>query len=122
MSEGARVFIPLKSSGAFHSSFMEPSEKEFEKYLKDFQFASLKIPVISNVYARPYNDKEIKKTLTDKITHSVKWTETIRYLMGKGVNEFEEIGPGKVLAGLIQKIRKEAEPLIIKDNMVKEKK
>jgi trans-AT polyketide synthase/acyltransferase/oxidoreductase domain-containing protein len=116
MSAGARVFIPLKSSGAFHSSFMGPSKKEFEKYLKDFQFSSLKIPVISNVYARPYNDKDIKAILSDQITHSVKWTETIRYLMGKGVNAFEEIGPGKVLTGLIGKIQKEEKPLIIKDN------
>jgi len=114
---GAKLYIPLKVSGAFHSRYMEDAKTEFEQFLEDFEFSELSIPVISNVEARPYKREKIKQLLADQINHSVKWTEGIRYLMGKGVEEFEEIGPGRVLTGLIQKIQKEAGPLIISETV-----
>ncbi|MGA1876318.1 MAG: ACP S-malonyltransferase, partial [bacterium] len=95
---GARLFIPLKVSGAFHSRYMEPARREFERFLESFEFSSPAIPVISNVEARPYTRDKVKRLLADQITHSVRWTESIRYLMGKGVTEFKETGPGTVLA------------------------
>ncbi|MGA1790301.1 MAG: ACP S-malonyltransferase, partial [bacterium] len=113
----AKLYIPLKVSGAFHSRYMETARGEFEAFLENFKFRDLTIPVISNVKARAYTKERIKQLLADQINHSVKWTESIRYLMGKGVEEFEEVGPGRVLTGLIQKIRKEAEPLVIPENM-----
>ena len=92
---------------------MREAKQEFEKVLQLTKFNPLTIPVISNVHARPYQPAGLKQTLADQINHSVKWTESIRYLMGIKEMEFEEIGPGKVLTGLIQRIKKEAEPLVV---------
>jgi trans-AT polyketide synthase/acyltransferase/oxidoreductase domain-containing protein len=108
-----KMFSPLKTSGAFHSRYMEEAKRQFEVFLSSYEFSTLKISVISNVYARPYQQTDIKRNLTEQITHPVKWTESIRYLMGLGEMEFLEIGTGRVLTGLIQRIKKEAEPLII---------
>jgi len=106
------MYIPLNVSAAFHSRYMEKMKNEFEEYLHDFNFLEIKIPVISNVTARPYQQADIKKNIVNQITGSVQWTESIRYLLGLfGADgmEFEEVGPGRVLAGLIKKIRKESE-------------
>ncbi|MCP3923116.1 MAG: ACP S-malonyltransferase [Desulfobacterales bacterium] len=109
---GARMYIPLNVSGAFHSQYMASAKEEFKSFLNDIDFSEIKIPVISNTHARPYEKEKIKENLTDQITHSVKWTESICYLMGKGKMEFEEVGPGNVLTGLIRQIEKEGTPII----------
>ena len=111
--DNVKIFTTLKTSGAFHSPYMEEAKKEFAIFLNNFEFLNLTIPVISNVYARPYQQSQIKQNLIKQITHPVKWTESIRYLMGLGEINFEEIGTGKVLTGLIKRITKEAEPLVI---------
>jgi malonyl CoA-acyl carrier protein transacylase len=113
--KAVNMFIPLNVSGAFHSRYMSGAKEKFAKFLNTFTFNSLSVPVISNVYARPYQEGQVQATLAKQLTSPVKWTETIRYLMGKGEMEFEEIGPGKVLTGLIGRIKKDAEPLIVKD-------
>ncbi len=105
-------YIPLNVSGAFHSRYMNNAKKEFEEFISAFTFSKLTIPVISNISARPYKSEDVKKNLVDQITHPVKWTESIRYLMGCGEMEFEEIGPGNILKRLIQSIQKEATPLV----------
>ncbi|MFT0802670.1 ACP S-malonyltransferase [Bacillus swezeyi] len=105
------MFLPLNVSGAFHSRYMNQAKQEFEQFLQSFHFSPLSIPVISNVFARPYTNESIKTTLSDQINQSVKWTESIRFLIGKGQMEFEEIGPGHVLTGLIHRIKKDAEPI-----------
>lgn len=109
-----QMFIVLKTSGAFHSRYMEEAKTEFDVFLHAFKFSELTIPVISNVHARPYKQSDIKQNLVEQITHPVKWTESIRYLLGCGEMEFEEIGVGKVLTGLVRRIKNEAEPLVIK--------
>ncbi|MCB0191370.1 MAG: ACP S-malonyltransferase [Anaerolineae bacterium] len=113
---GARLVIPLQVSAAFHSQLMVPAAERFADFLTPFEFKALKIPVIANVTARPYptaNPTEtIKKMVVEQITHPVQWTDSIRYLLGKGETEFEEIGPGAVLTGLVRRIRQEATPLI----------
>lgn len=114
---GAAMYVVLKVSGAFHSRYMEPAQKEFAEFLQNFQFADPVIPVISNVQARPYQKGEVKKNLLEQFTASVQWTDSIRYLMGKGVEEMEQIGPGKVLTDLVKKIKKEAEPLVIQESI-----
>jgi trans-AT polyketide synthase, acyltransferase and oxidoreductase domains len=107
------MVIPLKTSGAFHSRYMAEAKKEFSIFLEQFKFVELKVPVISNINARPYKQIDIKQNLVEQITNPVKWTECIRYLMGLGGMEFEEIGPGKILTGLVRRISKESEPLVI---------
>ncbi|MDF2564141.1 MAG: PfaD family protein [Massilibacillus sp.] len=111
--KGVKMYVILKTSGAFHSRYMEQSRKEYEGFISNIQFSELMIPVISNFTARPYKQSEIRQNLIQQITHPVKWTESIRYLMGLGEMEFEEIGPGKVLSGLARRIKNEAEPLIV---------
>ncbi len=104
---GARLCKLLNVSGAFHTQYMQPAKEKFDDYLASFEFSELTIPVISNVDAQPYEQNRIKENLVRQITSSVKWTESICYLMNQGDMAFEEIGPGKVLTGLIRNIKKE---------------
>lgn len=99
---GAKMFIPLKVSGAFHSPYMKHAADEFSRFIEQFVFHDLKIPVISNINASPYEQDKIKETLVNQITSPVRWTETIHYLRNKGETEFIEAGPGKVLSGLLK--------------------
>ena len=112
---GARLFFPLPVSAPSHSRYMEPAIREYDEFLKGFEFKEPKIPVISNVTARPYkpNENEVREKLVSQIVSSVKWVESIRYIMGKGVKDFKEIGVGAVLTGLIKKILKKCSPLVI---------
>jgi malonyl CoA-acyl carrier protein transacylase len=112
---GCRVYIPVKVNSAFHSGLMADARDEFAEFIEQFSFAEIRIPIISNVFARPYSNEKIKQLLTDQITHPVKWVESIRYLWGLGVEEFIEMGPGKILANLIRRIKNESEPLYTKD-------
>jgi malonyl CoA-acyl carrier protein transacylase len=102
----AKLFVPLKVSGAFHSPLMEVAKQQFATFLETFTFASPSIPVIANVSAKPYSVHEIPTTLAQQITHSVLWTQSIEYLLKQGETVFEEIGPKKVLSGLITRIQK----------------
>ncbi|MBR0019612.1 MULTISPECIES: ACP S-malonyltransferase [Bacillus] len=106
-----KLFHPLNVSGAFHSRYMNEAKQVFKQYIDSFQFAPLAIPVISNVYAEPYHQDRLKDTLSEQMDNTVKWTDSIRFLMGRGEMEFAEIGPGTVLTGLIHRIKNEAEPL-----------
>lgn len=90
---------------------MLEAKEEFTRFIESFRFKPLSIPVISNVTARPYDQSELKETLAAQITGSVNWTDSIRFLMGRKNMSFEEIGPGKVLTWLIQRITAEAEPI-----------
>ncbi len=119
-SAGARSYVTLKVSGAFHSRYMQHAKESFEEYIEQYEFSKIQIPIISNVKARPYSQKEIKKILAEQITSSVKWTESIRYLMGKGVEEIIQVGPGNVLTGLVRTIQREAIPLTVADNEMEE--
>tara|TARA_Y100000748_G_scaffold299064_1_gene295305 strand:- start:109 stop:978 length:870 start_codon:yes stop_codon:yes gene_type:complete len=103
---GVRRYIPLAVSGAFHSRYMEPSKKAFETYLESYIFSEPTIPVIANVTANPYTQTDIKTLLAKQITHSVKWVDSIAYILNKQESDLIEIGPGKVLTGLINKIKK----------------
>lgn len=114
--EGVRYF-PLNTSGAFHSRYMRQAKEEFERFLSEFAYGELTIPVISNVHARQYKQEEIAENLSDQITHSVYWSESIRYLLGVGEMEFEEIGSGAVLTKLVESITKEATLLATKDEV-----
>ncbi|KEQ22504.1 ACP S-malonyltransferase [Paenibacillus tyrfis] len=110
---GVRMYIPLNVSGAFHSRYMAESKRSFEAYLESFEFSKLEIPVISNIYACPYKQRQVKDNLVQQIVSPVKWTDSVRYLMGLGEIEIEEVGPGNVLTKLVTTIRRKAEPLVI---------
>ncbi len=100
------IYIVLNVSGAFHSPYMHDAAKDFRKFIERFELNDLKIPVIANATAEPYKKKEaVKKLLAKQMISPVRWTDTILYLIGKDVDEFEEIGPGKILTKLIGSIR-----------------
>ena len=111
--EAGVSYIIIKVTSAFHSRYMQEAQEEFGRFLDEFEFKPLEVPVISNVEALPYEDNRIREMLSRQITHSVKWTDTIRYLMARGEEEFVEMGPGNVLKGLLRNIKKHAEPLIL---------
>lgn len=106
ISANAMLFVPLKVSGAFHSPFMKSAQEEFAKFIHDFNFSAPKIKVIANVNAKPYQTEEIQSNLINQIIQPVQWTQSIEYLLKQGETNFEEIGPGKVLTGLIARIQK----------------
>lgn len=104
-SAGAKRYIPLNVSGAFHSPYMQIAQNAFADYLQQFNFLPPIIPVIANVNAKPYPENQTTQLLAQQITHPVMWTQSIEYLIEQGENLFEEIGPGKVLSGLIRRIQ-----------------
>lgn len=102
---GARRVVPLAVSGAFHSSMMKEAAEEFINFLQTVNFHKPHTPVISNVTAKPVTSgEEAKKLLSQQITASVRWTETILYFKSQGVDCIIEAGPGRVLSGLIKRI------------------
>jgi [acyl-carrier-protein] S-malonyltransferase len=105
--KGARV-IPLKVSGAFHSAWMEPVVAEFRNVLSNFSFLSPRIPIVANTSATVLNDVcAIKEELSTQLRHCIQWQRSVEYMQRKGVDTFYEIGPGKVLSGLIRRISPE---------------
>ncbi|MBD3317253.1 MAG: ACP S-malonyltransferase [Chitinivibrionales bacterium] len=101
------MFVPLNTSGAFHSRYMEDAREEFEKYVKKFKFSDPEIPVIANVTARQYGPGEIAQNMVRQISNCVRWTESIGYLIEEGVTEFVEIGESDVLTKLVGYIKKD---------------
>lgn len=106
INAGATLYMPLKVSGAFHSPFMNKAKEEFANFLRDYSFEPPMVPIISNVTAKPYQLNEISKLLSEQMTSSVHWTQTIEYLHNQGETVIDEIGPGKVISGLIARIKK----------------
>lgn len=101
------MFIPLNTSGAFHSRYMKDAEKEFEKIVKKTKFSKPNIPVIANVTGKPYVFDKIAQDLTSQISNCVRWTDSITYLLDQGEIEIEELGVGDVLTKLVRTIRKD---------------
>lgn len=99
------LFLPLKVSGAFHSFHMRPAEQAYEEFLATMIFNSPTIPVIANCNANLYHPAVIRKNLAQHLSHPVQWSKTIEYLLAQGEMNFEELGPGNVLTGLVKKIR-----------------
>ena len=102
---GAKLVVPLKVSGAFHSRMMEDPAIRFGEFLKDFSFQETKIPVYANVTAAPYPDNSsISETLIRQIHSPVRWSDTILAMRSAGADAFQECGPGKVLTKLLRQI------------------
>jgi [acyl-carrier-protein] S-malonyltransferase len=105
---GASRAIPLQVSGAFHSPLMQPAVEGMTKYIDAAAFKKPSIPVIGNVTALPLaTPEDIKTELKKQLTNPVQWIKTIEYMSKQGVATFIEIGPGRVLAGLVKRINKE---------------
>ncbi|HYK02060.1 MAG TPA: ACP S-malonyltransferase [Thermoanaerobaculia bacterium] len=109
---GAQMYIPLQVSAAFHSRYMSDSAKAFGDFLAPMSFSAPRIPVVANATARPYPSdngaaESAKSLLVSQITQSVQWTQSIRYLLGQGVTQFSETGPGNVLTRLVQQIQQQ---------------
>lgn len=103
-SSGAKLYLPLAVTGAFHSELMQPARVEFTEFLADFRFLAPEIPVIANINAKPYEANDIHATLSLQIDHSVQWLQSIRYLLLRSEEDFEEVGPGTVLTNLVTRI------------------
>jgi [acyl-carrier-protein] S-malonyltransferase len=104
---GAKRAILLDVSGPFHSSLMRPAAEAFAAELDRVDFYDAKIPVIANVTAEAVQDaKTIRRLLVEQLYSPVRWQESIERLVGMGVTEFKEVGPGNVLTGLLKKIIK----------------
>ncbi len=102
---GAKRVIPLDVSGPFHSSLMQPAADNLAGELSKVEFHSAQVPVIANVHAKPVTSgSELRKLLVKQVVSPVQWEDTVKYLIGEGVDTFVEIGSGTVLAGLIKKI------------------
>jgi len=105
LEAGARRAVLLPVGGAFHSPLMEPAREELARAIKETPFAKPIAPVYQNVTATAVTDpEEIKKNLMKQLTAPVKWTQTIQQMIADGATEFIEVGPGKVLLGLLRKI------------------
>ncbi len=104
---GAKRAIKLPVGGAFHSPLMEPAKEELAKAIMSTDFHRPFCPVYQNVVAKAVKDpEEIKKNLIEQLTAPVKWTQSIESMVHDGATSFIEVGPGKVLQGLINKINK----------------
>ena len=107
-TRGARILIPLKVSGAFHSALMDPVISEFSRVVSDVRFRPPSVPVISNVNARPLaNVDSIREELVKQLRSCIQWQGSVEYMTRSGVATFYEIGPGRVLTGLIRRIGSE---------------
>jgi [acyl-carrier-protein] S-malonyltransferase len=105
LAAGAKRALKLKVGGAFHSPCMEPARAELAEAIKNTNFSTPLCPVYQNVDAKPHTDpEEIKANLIAQLTAPVRWTHSVQNMIADGATEFVELGPGKVLQGLVSKI------------------
>ena len=106
---GAKRALVLPVGGAFHSVLMKPAEEELAAAIEQTTFHKPLCPVYQNVTTTAVsNEANIKKNLIKQLTAPVKWTQSVQQMIADGATEFIEVGPGKVLQGLVKKINKEA--------------
>ncbi|WP_132055894.1 ACP S-malonyltransferase [Pseudocnuella soli] len=105
---GAKRALVLPVGGAFHSPLMEPARQQLQAAIESTNFHQPSCAVYQNVVAKGVvNREEIKQNLIDQLTGAVRWTQCVQAMIGDGASRFTEVGPGKVLQGLVQKINKE---------------
>lgn len=108
LEAGAKRALKLKVGGGFHSPCMEPARAELAEAIERTEFNTPAVPVYQNVDAKPHTDPaEIKANLVAQLTAPVRWTQTVRNMIADGADRFIEIGPGKVLQGLVAKISRD---------------
>jgi [acyl-carrier-protein] S-malonyltransferase len=105
---GAKRALKLNVGGAFHSPLMEAARAELETAIVNTEFKEPVCPVYQNIDAKPYTDIEhIKHNLIAQLTGPVRWTQTVEHMLEDGATSFTEVGPGKVLQGLVKKVNRE---------------
>ena len=108
LAAGAKRALKLKVGGAFHSPCMEPARAELAEAIENTNFSTPVCPIYQNVDAKPHtNPEEIKANLVAQLTAPVRWTQSVQNMVADGATEFVELGPGKVLQGLVAKISRE---------------
>jgi [acyl-carrier-protein] S-malonyltransferase len=111
---GAKRVIPLEVSGGFHSSLMFEASVELKLALDNISISEPRVPVVSNYTAQPqYRVSQIIENLVNQIRGSVRWEESMRFILSEGVTDFYEFGPGKVLKGLMRRIDSNAKVINI---------
>jgi len=109
-AEGARRALVLPVGGAFHSPLMEPAREELAAAIENTTFNKPNCPIYQNVTANAVtDDNDIKANLISQLTAPVRWTQSVQQMVADGSTHFTEVGPGKVLQGLVKKIHREAE-------------
>lgn len=109
--------VPLAVAGAFHTQIMQPADTRLAEVLEGIAFREPEIPVISNVDAQPHSDPAVlKDLLVQQVVSPVLWEESIRLMLRQGIDEFYEIGPGKVLTGLLKRISRKTPCTVINDS------
>jgi [acyl-carrier-protein] S-malonyltransferase len=113
--QGARV-VPLEVSGAFHSRLMKRAADELARIISELDLRDPEVPIVVNTTAQPATTApEIKEELTHQLRHCVRWRHSVEYMIDHGVSTFIEIGPGRVLSGLIKKVDKDVKTINISD-------
>ena len=113
---GAKRAILLPVSAPFHCSLMKPAQERLAVDLQKLEFAAPKIPVVCNVYAKLVEDAESsREALVRQVTGSVKWSESVQLLIARGIQTFVEVGPGKVLCGLMRQIDRSKKCVNVED-------
>ena len=108
--QGARRALVLPVGGAFHSPLMEPAREQLASAIASTEFSTPQCPIYQNVTASAVSDAEtIKLNLISQLTAPVKWTQSVQQMITDGATHFTEVGPGKVLQGLVKKIDRSAE-------------
>ncbi|MBN1394529.1 MAG: ACP S-malonyltransferase [Pirellulales bacterium] len=104
-AQGAMKAVPLAVAGAFHTEIMRPADQRCAEVLSKVKMRKPRIPVVSNVDARPHEDpEEIRQILIRQILQPVLWEESMRYMIADGLDQYYEVGPGRVLRGLLRRI------------------
>ena len=115
-AKGARRALPLPVAGAYHSPLMAGAQPKLEAELARVTLIPPSVPVIANVTAQPHQGPEtIRARLVEQVTSSVRWEESMRYLVGQGFTRFIELGPGRALSGFMRRIEKSAQLLNVED-------
>ena len=113
---GAKKAIPLNVSAPFHCGLMMPAQLRLEQVLNGIEFKSLAIPLVENVSGKVNKDPErAKAALIDQVSSPVRWAQSVENMINDGVGTFIEIGPGKVLSGLIRQINRDVRCLNVSD-------
>lgn len=113
---GAKRAIKLNVSAPFHCALMKPAQDRLAADLENSDFADLTVPLVTNVDARPVvTGKEARESLVRQVSQPVRWLESVEFLINQGVQTFIEIGPGKVLSGLVRQINRQVRCVNVED-------